>query len=707
MAGITELRFAAIQSVPECCLIQSMHYRADIDGLRAIAIIPVVLFHAFPLIFTGGFIGVDMFFVISGYLITQIISHDLDAGQFSFTEFYTRRIRRIFPALIAMLLGVSLMGWTFLLPHEFVQLGRHILATAGFFENFLLLREVGYFDKVAETKPLLHIWSLAVEEQFYLAWPLLLVLARSIRLNFFWLAIIIWIGSFAVNLTITGTGVGKAFFLPWTRAWELMTGAVLALAPGGFSVPGRARKIGSHLGWVFLTAAFLLIDKTRVFPGIWATLPTFGTGLLIAAGPSGWLNRHVLARPTLVLMGKISYPLYLWHWPLFSCLYILYGKDSETGLRVLLAFTSVVLAVMTYVWVEKPIRLKTATHQTASILIAMLLMIVALGFAIKRGALPPRLTSKETIRIANAVTDFEFPGGLEVVPDAPTGVYQTQGRSGKTTLVLGDSHAMQYSSRIVLATRQDPNASNKTIFATYSSCPPIPGVGMGWTQKTDQPAWANPELCESVKNYAFDLIRKGEIDVLVIGAIWNGYLANIEKEWYAALEGYFAIREGQRFSLATVTGASSALANLRDFVHSIPPKTRVIVILDNPGGADFNPTDYVGSLRRPWEIPHRLPTRVTVSPETMKISASMRESLQGEGIEFFDPMAFYCVRDVCQTQDQSETPIYRDINHLTSTFVRDKMTPIDDWVKPVSVPGFHIKRPVDDSAIQFHKADSP
>jgi peptidoglycan/LPS O-acetylase OafA/YrhL len=203
-------------------------YRPDIDGLRAIAVLSVVAFHAFPLRMKGGFIGVDVFFVISGFLISTIIFENLGKGTFSFTEFYARRVKRIFPALAVVLGACLIFGWLALLPDELNQLGKHIAAGAGFVSNLVLWGEAGYFDNAAETKPLLHLWSLGIEEQFYIVWPLLVWLAWKRKFNFLVLAAFLAFVSFALNIKGIKQDHIAAFYSPLTRFWELLCGALLA-----------------------------------------------------------------------------------------------------------------------------------------------------------------------------------------------------------------------------------------------------------------------------------------------------------------------------------------------------------------------------------------------------------------------------------------------------------------------------------------------
>ena len=205
-------------------------YRGDVDGLRAVAVLLVVAFHAFPRKLPGGFTGVDIFFVISGFLITSLILRSKENGDFSFTDFYARRIKRIFPALIAMLAACLAVGWFVMFPGEFRDLGKHAAAGAGFVANFSFLQEAGYFDITADHKPLLHLWSLGIEEQFYIVWPALIVLVWRWKNGPLLMAALLCLGSLVWNVALTNTNQSQAFYLPFTRFWELMVGCIVAFA---------------------------------------------------------------------------------------------------------------------------------------------------------------------------------------------------------------------------------------------------------------------------------------------------------------------------------------------------------------------------------------------------------------------------------------------------------------------------------------------
>ncbi|AWN74169.1 acyltransferase family protein [Legionella anisa] len=401
-----------------------LNYRPDIDGLRAIAVLSVVGFHVFPTLIKGGFIGVDIFFVISGFLISSIILNNLTNNNFSIFKFYSRRIKRIFPALLITLLACLIVGWFILFPHEFAQLGKHVLGGAGFFSNFTFWSEAGYFDNLAETKPLLHLWSLGIEEQYYIIWPLLLYLIwKKPRLIPFVLLIIFMV-SLTLNISVVHRDLVAAFYSPQTRFWELVAGSLLAYfifkkqvpAAVPVSMPreqdtehsltrsvanvkkqaalhknclksGKAlsespnekyyilENVSSLVGFILICISLLFINKTKIFPGWWAILPNLGTLLIILAGPKAWLNKTLLSHRILIWIGLISFPLYLWHWPLLSFAFILKGEHIGINAGLMIILISIMLAWATYFFVEKPIRL----NQNKFIVYLLILIMLAIG----------------------------------------------------------------------------------------------------------------------------------------------------------------------------------------------------------------------------------------------------------------------------------------------------------------------------------------
>jgi peptidoglycan/LPS O-acetylase OafA/YrhL len=384
-------------------------YRFDIDGLRAIAVLSVIGFHAFPEWIHGGFIGVDIFFVISGYLISTIIFENLDRNTFNFFDFYARRIKRIFPALIFVLIICLAFGWLALLADELVQLGKHIAAGAGFISNFVYWDEAGYFDKSAETKPLLHLWSLSIEEQFYVLWPLLLWLSWKFRFNLLIITIFAAIVTFILNVKGIKHDMVATFYSPQSRFWELLSGSVLAWITLyakdfysniktktstwlSFAVYWDKQTIKytyvanalSFAGLLLLVFGFCYINKQLSFPGLWALIPVLGAILIIAAGSKTWINQTILSNRVLVWFGLISFPLYLWHWPLLSFLRIIYGEVPSIDLRLIAIALSVALAWLTYSLIEYPIRFGRHGKAKVTILCVLVFMVGVFGLIVSR-----------------------------------------------------------------------------------------------------------------------------------------------------------------------------------------------------------------------------------------------------------------------------------------------------------------------------------
>lgn len=404
-------------------------YRADIDGLRAIAVLSVVFFHAFPNVMRGGFVGVDIFFVISGYLISSIIFSSLERNCFSFIEFYSRRIRRIFPALLVVLMACLAFGWMALLSDEYRQLGLHTYGGASFQSNFVLWNEASYFDNAADTKPLLHLWSLGIEEQFYIVWPLLLWLAWKKRFNPLILTVVIAALSFAFNIAKHRVDTIADFYSPQTRFWELFAGSALAYitlyAPKPsyeklntlmgrlicLSVINRKilRDMQSMLGSLLLVGSIIVISKDWHFPGYWAILPVLGTVMIISAGTHAWVNRVVLRNRILVWFGLISFPLYVWHWPLLSFARIIHSEIPSQTIRIVLILISISLAWLTYWTVERPMRFGRHGKTKTNILIILMILIGYVGFKTHElNGLPFRIAAKPIAQYQGNISREEY-----------------------------------------------------------------------------------------------------------------------------------------------------------------------------------------------------------------------------------------------------------------------------------------------------------
>jgi peptidoglycan/LPS O-acetylase OafA/YrhL len=425
-------------------------YRRDIDGLRAIAIGVVLVFHAFPQYFPGGFIGVDIFFVISGFLITSILYRDIQLGQFHLFDFYARRVRRIFPALILVLFATLLFGWVVLIASEFKDLARHVVAGTLFLSNFALWQDTGYFDSAAELKPLLHLWSLGIEEQFYLFWPLILfalVKAKKHTMFLFLLALVSL--SFSLNIYWLSENPSDVFYLPFTRFWELWIGAAAAIY--WEPITQRIKGFEEYLfiiGLSLIGTALCFLNKEILFPGWWALLPSLGAVLIIISNAKSRL-RFLLTNQFCVGLGLISYPLYLWHWPILSYLNIMEGGAPPSFLILTGLILATILATLTYLFIEKNIR-KSPRKFITFILLLLMLLVGLIGYIIhKKDGFESRY--KKIIQLEESYkNDFMKWEDTRLVPSIDCGQafyfpkwkVCLQTNSNKPTVALiGDSHA--------------------------------------------------------------------------------------------------------------------------------------------------------------------------------------------------------------------------------------------------------------------------
>ncbi|MDI1302588.1 MAG: acyltransferase family protein [bacterium] len=482
-------------------------YRPDIDGLRAVAILAVVLFHAFPNALRGGFIGVDIFFVISGFLITTIITANLDKQRFTYADFYTRRIRRIFPSLIVVLGTCWLLGWFSLFADEFKQLGKHIAAGSSFMANLALWSESGYFDNAAETKPLLHLWSLGIEEQFYIFWPLLLGFIWNTRATLK-IIVLVFVASFAVNIYLMGTDATAAFYSPFSRVWELMAGGMLAWA--GTHRPQllqRSSNLQSFIGLALLAAGLVLLNKNSAFPGWWALLPVLGAVLLVSAGPATWINRNILANRVMVWFGLISYPLYLWHWPLIAFTRILRNEALSTKNSINVVLLSVLLAWLTYRFVESPIR-RSQPGKTQTLVLSLLMLVILIaGFVTwQQDGIGTRKAA--TVASQKMLDEVRYPvettrsnGSCQTLlgitdADVLRGVCIAQGTAPRY-LIIGDSHGLALNSATMTG-----RSSLPTLFLGQHGCLPFTHYTTRTSTENSQAKGCNRIAAAAIKEAA-------------------------------------------------------------------------------------------------------------------------------------------------------------------------------------------------------------
>ena len=496
-------------------------YRPDIDGLRAIAVVAVVLFHAHLGPFTGGFVGVDVFFVISGYLIVGIILDDLGTGKFSIAAFYERRMRRLFPALFAVLIICSIAGYLLFLPEEYRKFGRSVVATTAFVSNYLFWSEAGYFDTPAELKPLLHTWSLAVEEQFYVIFPaFLLIVSRYRRQSMTRFVTIIAIVSFVASALSLIKHPDTAFYLPHTRMWELMIGALLVVAPVRVPTTQRLRTTLACAGVALIIVSTLVYSGTTPFPGPAALLPCVGAALIIHAGRGGGSIVHsLLATRPFVYVGLISYSLYLWHWPILVFARAWLVRPLTTFEAAGLIALSFVFADLSWRFVESPFRGKRGRFSRSQIFAfggAATFAMIGVGAAIDlRDGMPARVPSV-VVSAAAGTFDVDEIFKRRCSNFSPQQVSRDIlckiGASAKTSptfILWGDSHAYAIASVVSDA---GISANKLGLFAGSGGCAPLLGVSR---------TVARAFPCEAFNDAVIDLIRhEDSLETVILASRW-------------------------------------------------------------------------------------------------------------------------------------------------------------------------------------------
>lgn len=629
------------------------HYRPDIDGLRAIAVVAVVLHHAFPEHVRGGFVGVDVFFVLSGYLISSILLGGLEKGRFSLADFYARRVRRIFPALFLVLLTTLLMGWNTLVPNEFKQLGKHAVAGSGFVSNFAFWFEAGYFDASAVSKPLLHLWSLAIEEQFYIFWPFTLyALHRWMRGATVRWTVLLLVASLALNLWFVRTDLNAAFYNPLGRFWEMMMGSTLAAlhlrstAPQDL-VPSHWRvrhwltpNVLTTLGAMLLLLVLVRLNPECRFPGWWALAATLGTCLMIAAGPSGWFNRYVLASKPMVWIGLISYPLYLWHWPLLSFAHIRNGAQPSDHVQWQWVGASIVLATLTYWLVERPIRfgrLKSSRIITPLLCAAIVSTAVAGSVIHAKDGFPDRFPSLLSTLLSkggrDAIVDGWREEGCVLDYDRPPADYKPYCIDEKRRPLIflwGDSHAGSlYPGFKAL---QDSGKYNFGIGQRAGAiCPPVLGI--------------DPRpMCAAINNDTIKEIRRVVPDVVILYAWWHEEKVHGRYHDMHKLEA--TVEEIKKAGVPRII----LLGAVPYWKEDLP---QILLKVARQGGGISNPPLRLGEeYLDPW---------------VRGATVEMRARAAAMGIEFISGMDYFCNKQGCLTRmgENASEPLSYDYGHLS------------------------------------------
>jgi peptidoglycan/LPS O-acetylase OafA/YrhL len=647
-------------------------YRADIDGLRAIAVLSVVSFHAFPNTIKGGFIGVDIFFIISGFLISTIIFSNLEKDSFSFIEFYSRRIKRIFPALLLVLIACFAAGWFVLLADEYKQLGKHIAGGAGFIANFMFWKESGYFDNAADTKPLLHLWSLGIEEQFYIVWPLLLCFAWKYRLNLLILTLTVLTISFVLNINeIQGDAIAS-FYSPQTRFWELLVGSVLAyitlykqnlffkfrlkldtwlsllIRAEEPEIKGNTlRSVQSLLGATLITIGMMVITKEKAFPGWWAVLPTIGAVLIISAGMDAWLNRAILSNHVLVWFGLISFPLYLWHWSLLSFARIIESEKPSQSIRIAVILISIVLAWLTYKLIEKPIRFGKYSKAKTIMLFISMIIVGCMGYSCyKLDGLVFRKIAKKSVDFIYKIENLGYLKCQNEPLLNNLGFCFISPNGKSNAALIGDSHAADKFYGIANADKD-----RRWMLIGNHSCPPVYGIHVESMVKDCQLKF---------ENIIGWLSTSSDIKIVGLSFFGNIFLTTS----YAA--DHIQGKRGPEITKISSKDSSKAsrtdifFNGLNSTVDILEKSGKQVILMIDVPELPFLPRDCYRSPYKKCQL-----TRSEAELRQREQRALITKLKQQHPLlRVFDPINLICPKDFCLFQNE-DLIIYRDSHHLS------------------------------------------
>ena len=634
-------------------------YRPDIDGLRAIAVLSIVFFHLGLEGFDGGYVGVDIFFVISGYLITSIILREIQTGTFSIARFYERRVRRILPALTVTLIVTLLAGAVLLNPAQFEALGESAAATSVFLSNVYFFLGAGYFDGPSEHKPLLHTWSLAVEEQYYILFPaLMLLIARRFAGRF-----TIWLTSIAVTSFIacviwTSIDETAAFFLIQFRAWELLIGSLLALRILPVVESEPARNLLAATGLVMMLAAVYFLSKDTPFPSAAAALPTVGSALVIHAGLGGSsaVARLLSVRP-MVFIGLISYSLYLVHWPL-----VVYAKqvliNEPTDMEIGVLFIAMlVLATLSWRFVERPFRNRQMLSPQPRLFVAAgAAVAVVLGGSVAIAAMQGFPGRDSGHALSDIVVDdpgWEYWKDCEELGEDDITKLCTLGETGvePTFLFWGDSHALAMASALNLSAQRQGVAG---LLAVRTGCPPLLDIerpGRSWCEEF------NHAILERAAS-------ETDIDTVILAARWA----------ISATGTRYKNEEGRDISLIDLRnpdadGVSNAELFDTGLTRTVAAlealgKTVVLVTQIPEVGFDVPSANYAARFTGRDVNLSIAPSLLEYGERNADVHATFARLAADHSLTIIDPAALFCAADVCNVVEDG-MPLYRDDNHVS------------------------------------------
>lgn len=653
-----------------------LDYRPDIDGLRALAILSVVLYHGGLFQISGGFTGVDIFFVISGYLIGGQIYSEIRDGSFSFANFYRRRARRILPAFLAVLAFVLTAGLILLSPIDLARLARSACAAALSASNILFWHSASYFDPHSELNPLLMTWSLGVEEQFYAVIPLLFVLVfRFRKRSILSLVLIVCAASFLFSWIALSSHPALAFYMLPARAWELGIGVALAVVEQplqGELVSNRVREWLGVVGLCLVLVPLFLLDSNSAFPGPAALPSVLGTALLIAA-PSSWVNRCALSFKPLVFIGRISYSWYLWHWPILSLLHILYGNAPPGPVAFAAIAASFVLALASYYVIEQPFR--RSRRAAAPLLLrysgaTAVAAVFSAALWLTRGV-PQRFPALAQIE-SQAARVRSDPCIADIGDDAPNLSTPCVPKAAQQQVVAlwGDSHAAALAPAV-----RELAASQGYGFAEFSkaSCPPVVGAAQFLPHHPSLAA-----KCLVYNERVFDrLLRDSHVSVVVFAASWAGYL---HRDWQ---HGWLVTDPARASTMPSGEIIRRTLAySISNTVGALQKAGKQVYVFEDVPAFDFEPMWRLDSSSIPArrKIASLLDIGSTAdtgmaAPGDIEMAAAasalLEETLSAQpSVELVNLRSFFCSTGALCPYRIGDQLLYADNNHLSPAGAR-------------------------------------